>query len=213
MPTPFQPNEARPLGRPSRAMFIRFARPRRRSDRSCSRLQEYVDRHQDRLRAGAIRLRRHAAALRHPRAKYPHVQDDIGFDHLFQCRAERSHHMVGRSEIKPTVSDSIALPPCGSVRHAAWDRRGNSMSAACTSARVSRLNMSTCLRWYNQPATTRYGTRWRPRDAAAGRLHLLEFGFDLRDAFTDHAPVSFDLRFTGPPISRSAAALTLKMGP
>ena len=49
--------------------------------------------------------------------------------------------MVGRSEMKPTVSDRIAEPPCGSlIRRMVGSRVANSMSAATTSARVSRLN-------------------------------------------------------------------------
>ncbi len=42
---------------------------------------------------------------------------------------------------KPTVSDNIALPPCGNVNaRNVGSSVANNISAACTSARVSRLN-------------------------------------------------------------------------
>ncbi len=49
--------------------------------------------------------------------------------------------MVGRSEMKPTVSDRIAEPPCGSlISRMVGSRVANSMSAAITCERVRRLN-------------------------------------------------------------------------
>ncbi len=49
--------------------------------------------------------------------------------------------VVGKSEMKPTVSDRIAEPPWGSLmRRMVGSSVANSMSAAITSARVSRLN-------------------------------------------------------------------------
>ena len=49
--------------------------------------------------------------------------------------------MVGRSEMKPTVSERIAAPPCGSfISRIVGSSVANSMSAATTSARVRRLN-------------------------------------------------------------------------
>ena len=48
---------------------------------------------------------------------------------------------VGRSEMKPTVSDRIAVPPCGRrIERIVGSSVANSMSAAITSARVRRLN-------------------------------------------------------------------------
>ncbi|GJE15287.1 hypothetical protein FOHLNKBM_6370 [Methylobacterium longum] len=48
---------------------------------------------------------------------------------------------VGRSEMKPTVSDRITVSPWGSlVARAVGSRVANSMSFAVTSARVRALN-------------------------------------------------------------------------
>ncbi len=49
--------------------------------------------------------------------------------------------MVGRSEMKPTVSDTITLAPAGkATARNVGSSVANSMSACSTLARVSRLN-------------------------------------------------------------------------
>ena len=44
-------------------------------------------------------------------------------------------------------------------------------------------------------------------------LDLVEFHLDARDAFLDHAPIGFDLGFTGPAEKTETATLALEMGP
>jgi hypothetical protein len=48
--------------------------------------------------------------------------------------------MVGKSEMKPTVSDRITVSPCGSlIAREVGSRVANSMFSASTSAAVRRL--------------------------------------------------------------------------
>ncbi len=89
------------------------------------------------------------------------------------------------------------------------------MSAACTSARVRRLNKR---RFAGIGVADQRDDAVRHALAAgavqpARRLHLLQFVFQPRDAVADQAAVGLDLGLAGTAHETKAAALALQMGP
>ena len=69
------------------------------------------------------------------------VDDDVGFGDFLEGRPEGGDEMVGRSDMKPTVSDRIAVRPEGKTkRRIVGSRVANSISPAGTEDRVNRLN-------------------------------------------------------------------------
>jgi hypothetical protein len=69
-----------------------------------------------------------------------HMADEVGVQHLLQRGAEGGDKLVGRSEMKPTVSDRITSVPSGSfTARMVGSSVAKSMSLAITSAPVRRL--------------------------------------------------------------------------